>query len=58
MPAEGLCHTKNRYCLLFYFFSSCNYALLSKFERQNLPSSIAPRLSDKFESVPEQSFAK
>ena len=61
MPAEGIYVTISRISTAYYFiFFLIIMPLLSKFERGRvLPSSIASSvLSDKFESAPEQSFAK
>ena len=61
MPAEGIYVTISRIATAYYFiFFLVIMPLLSKFERGRvLPSSIASSvLSDKFESAPDQSFAK
>ena len=61
MPAEGIYVTISRIATAYYFiFFLIIMPLLSKFEKGRvLPSSIASSvLSDKFESAPEQSFAK
>ena len=61
MPAEGIYVTISRISTAYYFiFFLVIMPLLSKFEKGRvLPSSIASSvLSDKFESAPEQSFAK
>ena len=61
MPAEGIYVTISRIATAYYFiFFLVLMPLLSKFEKgRTLPSSIASSvLSDKFESGPEQSFAK
>ena len=61
MPAEGIYVTISRIATAYYFiFFLVIMPLLSKFERGRvLPSSIASSvLSDKFESAPDQYFAK